>query len=260
MKLLIRYFILVIVFSSAYEVHSDCSNQGLEVFPKKNNINPNSIFIVEGYSSSQSIILGLNKSYPIYLINEKTKIKLLIIEICVGQFGLSQALLKPEVALEKGLEYTLQIDSLPTNEILLRYNRTTDREEKIKYKVVGENDKEKPNGLAKIQLIKKVMVNYGCGPAVYVIFNNPLKDNSDIIAKTTVKNLKTGNIVTYYLIPKGDVIKIGHGMCSGAFDFDDNTEYEVGFSFFDFCGNLSDYHSEKIKFTKPTQVSKTEDG
>jgi hypothetical protein len=48
--------------------------------------------------------------------------------------------------------------------------------------------------------LKKTLVHYGCGPSTHVVFSNPVKDNSDIIVKTTVKDLKTGNETTYQII------------------------------------------------------------
>ncbi len=76
-----------------------------------------------------------------------------------------------------------------------------------------------------------------------------------MLIKTTVKNLKTGKETTYYIQPEEGKINVGHDMCSGAFDFDDSENYEVGFSFMDASGNLTEWTGDRIKFTKPTPDS-----
>ena len=233
--------------------YADCAGTGLWVFPSGQTIKQNSIFILDGYAESQHVILGLNKKHNIYLKSGNKKIKLLVTEIRVGQFFLTQAVLKPETELEAGIEYTMFIDSLPKYESFNKYNRTTKKYEPVSYKVIAGKDTEKPQLLTKPKELKKTLVYYGCGPSIHVVFSNPAKDISDIIVKTTVKNLKTGKETTYYIEPDGDKIKVGHGMCSGAFVFDDSTNYEVEFSFMDSCGNLTTWAGERIKFTKPTK-------
>jgi hypothetical protein len=250
--------IIIGLFCTA-TVYADCAGTGLWIFPSGQTIKQNSIFVLDGYAESQNVILGLNKKYNIYLKSGNKKIKLNVIEICVGQFYLTQAVLKPETELEAGLEYTMHIDNLPEYERFDKYNKTTRKYEPVSYTVIAERDNEKPQLSAKPQELTKTLVYYGCGPSIHLVFSNPAKDNSDIIVKTTVKNLKTGKETTYYIEPDGDKIKVGHGMCSGAFDFDDSNNYDVEFSFMDSCGNLTTWTGERIKFTKPTKQTNYDD-
>lgn len=241
-------------------VYAECAGSGLWIFPNGQTIKQNSIFILDGYSESQNVILGLNKKHNIYLKSGNRKIKLLVTEICVGQFYLTQAVLKPETELEAGLEYTMHIDSLPEYESFNKYNETTHKYEPMTYKVVSERDYEKPLLTTKPKELKKTLIHYGCGPSIHVVFSNPAKDNSDLIIKTTVKDLKTKKVTTYYIEPDGDKIKIGHNMCSGAFDFEDNSKnYEVEFSFMDASGNFTAWTGKRIRFTKPTKQTSYDD-
>lgn len=240
-------------------VYADCAGSGLSVFPNGKSINQNSIFVLTGYAESQHVILGLNTKHAIYLKSGNKKIKLLVTEVCVGQFYLTQAVLKPETALEPGLEYTMCIDSLPEYERFEKYNRTTQEYEPVRYTVVEEIDNEKPELSEKPKELKKTLVYYGCGPSIHVVFSNPAKDNSDIIVKTTVKNPETWKETTYYIEPEGDKIKVGHGMCSGAFVFDESKHYEVEFSFMDSAGNLTAWTGDRIMFTKPTEQTDYKD-
>ncbi|MES2616707.1 MAG: hypothetical protein V4613_02450 [Bacteroidota bacterium] len=234
---------------------ADCRGTGLWIFPSGPTIKQNSIFILDGYAESQGIILNLNKKNNIYLKNGNKKIKLNVIEICVGQFYLTQAVLKPEKELEVGLEYTMHIDSLPEYESFDKYNKITQKYEPVTYTVVAGRDTIKPILTGIPKELKKTLIHYGCGPSIHVVFSNPATDSSDLIVKTTVKNLKTGLETTYYISIGGDNVCVGHGMCSGAFDFDDSDNYEVEFSFMDSSGNLTPWTGDRIKFTKPIKAN-----
>jgi len=253
--------LIIIIFGLflTTKVNAECGMNGLSIFPSGQTIKQNSIFVLEGYAESQNVILGLNKKHNIYLKSGDKKIKLLVTEICVGQFYLTQAVLKPETELEAGLEYTMYIDSLPEYERFNKYNRTIHKYEQVTYKVLAEKDIEKPQLATKPKELKKTLVHYGCGPSIHVVFSNPVTDNSEIIVKTTVKNIRTGNETTYYIEPDGDKIKVGHGMCSGAFTFDNSIFYEVEFSFMDASGNLTAWTGERIKFSKPTKETNYDD-
>jgi hypothetical protein len=243
--------ILLGLFWTAY-IYADCSGEGLHIFPIGQTISQNSIFVLDGYALSQQVILELNRKYPIYLKSGNKKVKLIVKEICIGQFELTQAILYPEAQLETEFEYELFIDNLPERESLKRYNEKTNEYEQIKYTVVNVIDTDKPVLTSRPKEIDKSFEVYGCGPAMSVNFDFPVKDNSEIIVKTTVKNIKSRIETTYYIVPHNSQITVGHGMCSGAFTYDDSNDYEAEFSFMDASGNLTGWTGERIKFTKPT--------
>lgn len=257
MKSLFALFFMLLFTIS---VNASCSGNGLWVFPSDSMVKQNSIFVLDGYAASQKIILGLNKKYPIYLQSGEKKIKLLVTEICVGQYRLTQAVLKPETELEAGLTYTMQIDSLSKYEGLYRYNYKKHISEDIKYTVIAGKDIDKPVLSSNPKVIGNILEYYGCGPEMYVVFNNPAKDNSSLIVKTTVKNLKTGKETTYYIQPdKKNKIYVGRSMCDGAFTFDEGRHYEVEFAFVDACGNVTPWVGKRIRFTSPSDI-KNKDG
>lgn len=239
-------------------VYADCATHALWVFPNGKTIKQNSIFVLNGYFQSQQVILELNKKHPVYLKSGQKTIKLLVTEICVGQFMLTQAILKPETALEAGVEYTMYIDSLPMYNKFERFNDVTHKAEPVTFNVITENDTEAPEVASRPKELKKMLAYYGCGPSIHVVFSNPATDKSELLVKTTVKSVKTGKETTYYIEPNGDKINVGHGMCSGAFDFDDGDEYEAAFSFMDLCGNLTAWTGERIKFTRPVKETRDE--
>lgn len=247
-KLLTFLGILATIFA-----FSKCSNIGISVFPNNTEINKNSIFLIEGFASSQKIINSLNKEYRIYLQSGNQKITLNIVEINVGEFQLTQAILKPEYPLEIGKEYILKIDNLPKYEVVNKFNTYNFQSKPIIYKVTSNIDIEKPVIEKMPYEINKSYIEYGCGPESNVIFSFTVNDSSEMLIKTTVKNLRTNKQSTFYLIPEDNKVRVGYDMCSGAFKYDVNMVYEVDFDFLDSSGNITKSNNKGIKFTKPTK-------
>jgi hypothetical protein len=229
-----------------------CASSRLAVFPNGSTIGRHPIFVLEGYANSQKVITGLNKQYAIYLQSGRSRVRLMVRNVYVGDFRLTQALLYPESELTVGLDYTLHIDSLPDGE---RVNRMTRYQDSVTYKVIAENDTQSPRLISQPEEVAKTLAFFGCGPATHVVFSNPAHDESEIIVKTTVRNVHSGKETTYLIVPDSNKIRVGHGMCSGAFTFDGTHEYEVEFTFMDAAGNITPWSTERIRFTKPTKES-----
>ena len=248
----------LIIFISALSIMSlnaKCSYNGLTVFPTGKTLRQNSIIVIDGYLGSYAVIIGLNKKHPVFLVNEKQKVKLNVKEILNGEFGLTQAVLIPDTILTVGLDYTLVIDSLPSYEKLYRWNSNFSRREPIVYKVVDGLDTTKPVFKKIPQEIKKSIIELGCGPEIFVVFECNVIDSSECLIKATVKSKKTGKETSYYVEPENGILNIGHGMCSGAFVFDEGDKYEIEFSIMDSSGNFNLWTGNRIKFTKPIYKS-----
>lgn len=252
MKTFLTIFISTL---SIININARCSYHDLSAFPSGKTLRQNSIIVIEGYSSSQSVVIGLNKEYPVFLVNGKQKVKLKVKEILKGEFFLTQAVLIPDTILTVGLDYTLVIDSLPINEKLYRWNSNFSRREPIVFKVVDGIDTTKPVFKKIPQEIKKSIVELGCGPEIFVEFECNVIDSSECLIKATVKSKKTGKETSYYVEPENGILNIGHGMCSGAFVFDEGDKYEIEFSIMDSSGNFNLWTGNRIKFTKPIYKS-----
>lgn len=253
---------ILIIFISALSIanlNAKCAWNGLSAFPSGKTIRQNSIIVIDGYGASQDVIQGLNKKFPVYLVNGKHKIKLTVKEILIGQFRLTQAVLIPETNLTFGLEYTLVIDKLPEDESLDRWNSELKKSEPIVYTAVEGLDNIKPVFSATPKEIKKSLIYYGCGPSIHVAFDCNVLDSSEYLIKATVKSLKSGKETSYYVEPDKGIVNIGHGMCSGAFNFDEGEDYEIEFSIMDASGNFTAWIGDRIKFTKPTDKNTDND-
>jgi len=247
-------FLLLSLFPLG-QIAAKCANNGLNVFPSGSSIRANSLILLEGYGESQQIIKGLNKEYAVYLISGNEKIKLFVNEINEGSYRVSQALLLPEKALTEEKIYTLVIDNLPSQERLQRYNAKVGDFENINW-TVNAADTEKPTIKTKIKESGKSYEVYGCGPTTYVIFDCNALDNGELLCKTTLKNLKTGQVQVYYLPVENGKIQVGHGMCFGAFSFEENTTYKVGFEIMDASINIAKNSRQTLKIIPPKSQSK----
>ncbi len=252
----IKWILLLTFIVLSKHSWCDCTNFGLEAYPSKCNITSNSIFMIEGYGFGQEIIHSLNHKYPVYLLSSKSKVRLLVQEICVSRYDLTQAILKPETPLLFGEDYTLKIDSVSIYEGIYRYNSQTQNYEVVKYKVDLIKDTIAPLLLKKPKILKKTLTYYGCGPSTYVIFDFPVVDSSEVFVKTTLKSIQSGREHTYYIRMYSNKLYVGHDMCSGEFDFDEGESYEIEFSLMDASGNFSNWTGKRIKFTKPTKQTK----
>jgi len=248
-------FILFAFLISAAIAKADCSSSGIGVWPRTSNLKVNPVIVIEFYGASQQIVAGLNNKHSIYLKSGEEKIRLMIIEVCKGQFRLTQVIVKPATELKAGKEYQLMIDNLPEYESIHKWNKETHKTEAPAWKVLKEADTEFPTWTTLPKFNSKYFSMFGCGPSLGIVFDVAAADASPVLVKTTVRNTKTGQYSTYYLEPADNKISVGHSMCSGAFDFDSDEPYEVSFALMDASGNPGCLASPPYRFTRPTEAN-----
>ncbi len=250
-----RFLLLFVFLFCAAIVKADCSGNGISCWPNTSTIKANPVFVITFYAVSQGIVEGLNTKNAVYLTLGKQIVRLKIIEVCIGQFYLTQVIVKPVTELLPGREYELVIDNLPAYERILKWDKQTFRSGPPKWKVLSEIDTEFPRWVKLPEFKSKSIVYFGCGPSLAVNFGFAAADGSDLLVKTIVKNRKTGKFTTYYLESPDNNIAVGHSMCSGAFVFDTDDEYEVSFALMDASGNPGCVSTAPIYFTRPTTVN-----
>lgn len=244
-------FTVLLFLSIGFKGLADCAGTGLYVFPAQKEIKKTSLFLLEGYAESQHVIHGLNTKHSIYLQSGNERIALEVIETHIGQFYLTQALLKPEKSLTPGKHYQLVIDSLPAYEQFGNYNSSTQKYDPIVYLIKDESDIKAPDWDAVVSEKSKSLQHFGCGPDIHVTFDFKATDDSEIWALAKVKSVETGNITSYILHQSNLGVSVGHGMCSGAFTFNEGVQFQVRFSLMDSSGNKASNDSEWVAFTKP---------
>lgn len=236
-------------------VWGECAPGALTVFPGGATLNRNPVLMIEGYGECQSLIHRLGKQNAVYLTAGSRRIKLVVNEVRVGQFELTQAILVPETVLDAGTTYRLQIDQLPAYYPIYRWNEAAKRTEELVYVTNQKIDVQPPVVSRQPREIGKTHISYGCGPEVTVNFDCPVSENESVLVKATVTDKRTGTSATYFLEPTNKQIKIGHGMCSGAFRLIPAGEYEVTFSFMDVSGNVMMSNAVPIQVKAPVNRS-----
>lgn len=246
--------ILLLLFAiSCTSVFGKCGSHYISAFPVGDSLKQNSLIVLSGSAESQKIIDNLNKTYPAYLRCGKKNVRLVVKEICKGDYSLTQAILMPEFPLEAGLTYTLIIENADIDSRPTRFNYKTGKSEPVCYYIKASSDYQKPIVLSIPKEIKKSYQQFGCGPAANVHFDLPVTDSSEILVKTVVTNLSTAQTTTFYLCPLKNEILVGYGMCSGPFYFAKGEQFEATFSFMDASGNITEM-SQPVAFTKPKET------
>lgn len=250
--------LIILTFFIATIASAKCASSGIYCLSKSTTLNKNGLIILEFYASSQSLIPDLNKKYPIYLKSSNGKVQLNIIETLKGEMSLTQIILKPASELKADGIYTLQIDNLPKYERKPeRYNSLSNKREELTFKISNSVDIDLPILTSTPTEQKKTLVYYGCGPESWVYFTIAGQDKSELFVRANVKNKATGKVTTYILDIENGFVKVGHGMCSGAFHFDNGDNFEVSFQLFDQSGNTSSL-TKALAFTKPTKDTNDE--
>ncbi|MBK9981060.1 MAG: hypothetical protein IPP15_01315 [Saprospiraceae bacterium] len=249
-----EFLIVILILLSSGKSKADCPLSSMEFWPAGTTIYENSLIVIDGYHLSNKIIVQLNHEYPIYLTSGNLKVELKIKEITYGEAGLTQAILLPVKELIPGNEYQLNIDNIPSIDMPFINHRNPDTEkyEFPIWKVIKGRDVQIPRWKIRPKEVKKTYVQYGCGPETYVYFNFQAVDQSEILIRTSVTSLSSNKTIVCYLRPdKNEVLKVGRGMCGGAFSFEDGEKFEVTFNIMDASGNISLLNGNKIEFTKP---------
>lgn len=252
--------LFLLTLSSAANLLADCSWGGLYVYPQTDTINANSWIILEGYANDQYIVDSLHIGFDIYLESDKEKVLLTEKYIFRGDIGLTQVVLTPSSNLETGKTYYLKIINRTTEEevVIDKWNEISNESEAIHWNVCQALDTTAPKMLEAPRLIDKSTIHYGCGPAVNAVFEISTKDQSLIFVKTQLVNMLTGKATTYMLSlnntlnrDKPNKLRVGHGMCSGAFRYKENRKYKVRFCLYDSSGNTTGEWTEWIKYDSP---------
>lgn len=229
-----KYIVLLILcLGISNKSFADCSSNGIWAYATDDELNQNSIIIVEAYAFSRAIIDSLNISYFVYLESDEERVELETLEICKGMFYISQALFSLDGPLKNGQPYDLKIVNRQNKEqnILKKWNSAKKQHEPYSWLAGPSQIRPKPKLNESIELVAKSVHWYGCGPAIYADFDLGIKDSSLTLVRTELFDIEKDESHVYFLAVAYDgVVRVGHGMCSGAFDFRDKAKYKIRFS------------------------------
>jgi hypothetical protein len=250
----------VLFFLSYNDAIGDCGHF-VQFYPEKDDITENSYIIIEGQGDDTPwgiipIIEGLGSTYPIYLTCNKQRIKLNLKDLIKGQSGRVQAIFYPDEKLIFGNRYELAIENLTCDEEnnfkdKKKYNTLLKRYDFKSWTVTKCSDYENPMLLKQPNLIEKELIGYGCGPAINAIFSIEAEDESEMLVLVELTEIETNTVRRYYLGVRESKIYVGRGMCSGAFEFKLNMNYEARFKIYDINGNTNNVWTNTVEFSSP---------
>jgi hypothetical protein len=252
MKLQFKILAFILLNCIAEISNGECSNEYLAFYPQSKTVKQNSFIVIEGYAWSQKIIDSLNCTLPIYLQSDKEIVNLRVDKKLVGMFEVTQAILIPERALTPGQKYFIKINNLHDQTLIQKWDDKLKDMANVHWKVEEGFDNINPNVKEVPYFIKNSMKYYGCGPEYFSHFGISYSDVSDLLIYTELRDVNSKYYFRYYLpMLEAQKIMIGHGMCGGAFRFEEHATYEARFKIYDFCGNTTDAFSEWIPLGNP---------
>ncbi|WP_235299822.1 hypothetical protein [Portibacter marinus] len=227
--------ILLIVFSIfiLQPLFGKCGS-ALVVYPEITELDINGKIIFEGLGHGNyfEIFEKLDSNYSIYIRSGEHKVRLIKEELVKGQFLWTQVVFKLEEELIEGRVYELFVKNLSLEDH--RFLNLTRRYANGKRGIIKWQAKKSPNS-DKVESLNKIkdhqlkVIHYGCGPSVETVFklSTPNKNPQYLIVE--ISEVNTGRTFKYYIIPKDNLLTVGHGMCSGPFRFKHNNSYKIRF-------------------------------
>lgn len=217
---------------------ADCTTGAQYFFPNGKTITTDGLILIEMYGDQQSHISELVNSY-VFLESETLDIiELFLIDSNKGEFHISQAVFCSSTPLIVGEQYTFKYKPKESKSILTfkRYLGDSKTNTSLSWKVVKEELSTTISPMVKY--LSKEVNHFGCGPSMYVNFIIDTDEN--VLYKVVLKNNTNKTASKYLLKPNKGVLKVGHGMCSGAFRFVQNCRYTIEISTLDNSGQTSD--------------------
>lgn len=242
---------LTIFVLSTLIAKADCLDANTSCWPYGNTLNKNAIIILS--TGDTDFALNLSSKYKIYLRCGTNKIQVMVMQVCRGGLNLIQLVLKPKTELIEGQEYDLCfLNSKKVLQQIKRWDIKSQNNIPIKWKVKNITDMELPVWKEEPVITAKFLETGGCGPDEWVHFHLSFIEKSDVQVKAVIKNVLTGKETICYIHQRDNKFQLGHTMCSGEFNFDEEAAYEVFFYLVDESGNIS-AAAKAIKFNKPDQ-------
>lgn len=189
-----------------------CGSNGWNVWPAaKVDVPPNVQIILGAYGESRSY-LALLEDYGPSLVSGGDHVPLRVLKKNVGESGVSQLVLAPVRELKSGQTYRLAFKKKPPT-----WNLDANEG---RWRVRGVADVTPPSWKSAPVVAERVFQRYGCGPAVQLVMNIEVDDANAFVIEA--HETKTGGTIEY-LVPlsKPGVVELGHGMCSGPFNFEE---------------------------------------
>ena len=222
-------FLLLMTFG-IQTVFAECTSRGMKFFPSKKEISLNSMFIIQGYADSEKTVNSF-KHRTVYLESEQGElIELKLQEILKGEMLITQAIFNPVSILKPNTIYFLKYTDQTEDEVKEKMRYNGKRDDRVFWKTTDKISVDELNPNLALEFERTEVEHYGCGPEANAIFKIKNKPEAEVWYKTEVIEMKTHKKVVYYIKESNGTLNVGHGMCSGAFEFKRKGKYKVRFT------------------------------
>ncbi|MGV3621118.1 MAG: hypothetical protein ACO1OB_09895 [Archangium sp.] len=208
---MLRVLLAVTVLSSA-PVLAMCGDNGWSFWPgPKTDVPPNVQLVLDAYGESRTY-LTLLADYGPALASATDRVPLKLAKKNIGESGVSQMILTPVRALKTGQTYRIAFKKRPPTWEL--------EPDEGRWRVRGAADTTAPAWRSGPAVTARSFQRYGCGPGVHATLSVDVDESSAFLIEA--HETKTGGIIEF-LVPmaKAGEVTLGHGMCAGPFNFEE---------------------------------------
>lgn len=234
------------MFHDGFSLQARCKEESYAVLPPSGDVPANVRIIIEGFGNGQHRIENI-KLGEARLVSGRGAIKLTPEAIHIGQYLVTQVILKPSEPLLQGDWYSLEVDGISPDDFEISGNAPVKG-----WRCNGSLDLSGATWRSSPIIIDRKSIDHGTTPSEWIRIKAPVND--DHLPYVLVK-LKTTRDKAYkrsYILPvKDDMILVGHGACSGPFNINSGCSYIAKLIPYDISGNTNEAAARKVSFSDP---------
>lgn len=219
--------LIVIALMFPISLLAECGEYQI-AYPQKEKIFRNSKFIIEIHFGLYEDYEKLGDENKIYLRSQTHQVELIQEKQFTGP-SFVQLIFKPKIPLNPNENYSIFSPSINL--------------EKKSWKTKSNFDIEKPIVTKALTYYESELEYLGCGTHAKSNFSCLINDESDVFVQVEIKEKKGQVTQTLLVNLDTEILKLGKGMCSGHFEFDEKGIYQTRFKVYDICGNTDEIWS-----------------
>ncbi len=234
---MVRLACLLPLLLLALPARADCASGGLSVWPPVDAALPaNGRVVLEGFGTTQAPVARIASLRPV-LVSDSDRVPLEVVRVDVGQFEVTQAVLKPSQGLKPGKRYRLELEAQDAGVTLDARVLHQNKLAPVAW-MVGAKDEAAPKWAKAPEAAGGEWVGYGCGPAIYGFIK--VSAESQVQYRVEVRRADgAGPARTFRVAAKDGRLEVGHGMCGGPFKLEEGVRYSAAVTAVDAAGNES---------------------
>lgn len=176
------------------------------------------MLLLEGFGNEQSGVFALEDGGTAKLVAKGHTVELTVESVNQGDFGLTQAVVRPVAPLKPATRYTLELRDADGKRVRTRQWHEGESVP-IGWTTAADGIRPAPPTWSGDAVVTgQSFRRLGCGPSSHVEIRLPAASTAALAVEIELEKLDSeGPVVTYVLPVDGETLRIGHGMCSGPF-------------------------------------------